>query len=130
MAVRGTKPKSPALKLVTGNPGKRPIADESAPEIEVREKPLEPHRKLTKAQRFLWDRFINTAWWLNEHDVAKAYMWVCLQVQFEKKPEDMNSNKIGQLRILGSELGLDQSARARLGINGGTKKDPADKFFS
>lgn len=129
MAVAGRKPKPAALKLVTGNPGKRPIPDE-APEIDIRESPLQPHRKLTAAQRRLWDRFINTAWWLSDHDAPKAYMWVCLQSEFDKKPSDMNANRITQLRTLGSELGLDPSIRSRLGVSGGKKKDPADKFFS
>lgn len=129
MAVSGRKPKPAALKLVTGNPGKRPIPEE-APEIDIREAPLKPHRKLTVAQKSLWDRFINTAWWLSDHDVPKAYMWVCLQSEFDKKPSDMNANRITQLRTLGSELGLDPSIRSRLGVSGGKKKDPADKFFN
>jgi phage terminase small subunit len=42
----------------------------------------------------------------------------------------MLSSRIAQLRALGSELGLDTSARRRVGGgNGGEKKDPAGRFF-
>src|SRR5690606_6908213 len=115
MAVRGTKPKPPALKLVTGNPGKRPIAGAAAgggdQAPHMREDPLEPPKKLTKAQAALWKRFIDTAWWLGEHDVTKAYMWVCLQAEYIRSPTNMVAARIAQLRVLGTELGLDPSAR-------------------
>ncbi len=127
MAIRGAKPKPPVLKLVTGNPGHRPL--EQGAEIEVRESPLQPPKKLTKGQRVLWDRFIDTAWWLTDHDVPKAYMWVCLQAAHDKAPAKMISARIGQLRVLGNELGLDPSARGRMGVANGQSRDPADKFF-
>jgi phage terminase small subunit len=133
MAIGGRKPKPPDLKLVTGNPGHRPIpgVDQQAPpEIQVRDEPLDPPKKLTKMQQVLWDRFINKAWWLTDHDVPKAYAWVCLESEFEKAPVKMVAARFGQLRILGSELGLDPMARARMGTAGGQKKaDQTEKFF-
>lgn len=126
MAIRGAKPKPPGLKLVTGNPGRRPIPEGEA---ETREHPLEPPKKLTVAQKRLWDRFIDTAWWLGEHDVAKAFMWVALQAEFERSPAKMVTSRISTLRALGSELGLDPAARTRM-AGDGKKEDPADKFFS
>lgn len=128
MAVAGRKPKPVALKVVQGNPGRRPLP-EATTDVLMRESPLEPPKKLTKAQRVLWDRFINTAWWLSDHDVPMAYMWVCLQSEHDKAPKDMIAARIAQLRALGSELGLARAARDRLGITGGKKQDPADKFF-
>jgi hypothetical protein len=140
MAVRGPKPKHPDLKLVTGNPGHRPIAgaekkdgdgggDEPPAGPDMRETPLVPHRKLNKAQLELWKRFIDTAWWLTEHDVPKGYMWVCLQAEYDKKPGKMIAARLAQLRVLGSELGLDVAARSRMGVARGQKKDPTDKYF-
>jgi len=128
MATRGTKPKPPALKVVTGNPGNRPIPGKNT-EIEFREKPLDPPKKLTKVQQRHWDRFINTAWWLTDHDVPKAYTWVCLWSEFLRKPSDMNSARVSQMRILASELGLDPGERARMGVGSGEKKNPNDKYF-
>lgn len=127
MAIRGQKPKAEVLKLATGNPGKRPLPEGA--EIEMREEPLVPPKKLTKVQQRLWDRYIDTAWWLTEHDVPKAFMWVALESEFERSPAKMIAARIGQLRVLGSELGLDPSSRTRMAGAGGKKKDPADKFF-
>ena len=129
MAVRGNKAKPAALKLVTGNPGRRPIQPEAVGDIEMREEALVPPRKLTKMQQERWSRYIDPAWWLTEHDAPKAYMWVCLQVEFEDSPSDMNSARIAQLRVLGSELGFDPSSRARMPAANGKKKDPADAYF-
>lgn len=128
MAVRGVKPKPAHLKVVTGNPGKRPLPG-AEEEVEVREEPLVPPRKLTKLQTALWERFIQSAWWLTDHDVPKAYMWVCLQAEHDKKPGDMIAARLGQLRVLGSELGLDPSARARMATDHGRPKSPAGQFF-
>ena len=129
MATRGPKPKPAALKLVTGNPGRREVTPPAQPEIEMRDKPLVPPRKLTKAQQAKWDRFIEPAWWLTEHDVPKAHMWVCMQMEFERSPGEMTAARIAQLRVLGSELGFDPSSRARMPAGNGKKKDPADAYF-
>lgn len=128
MAVRGTKPKPPALKLVTGNPGHRPLPVATT-DVPVRETPLSSQKKLSKSQRVLWERFIDRAWWLSDADVPKAYMWVCLQAEHDKAPGDMIAARIAQLRALGSELGLDPSSRARLGISSEQRTDPSDRFF-
>ena len=125
MASRGRKPTPVALKIVKGNPGKRPLPDQ---EIEVRESKLKPPVELEGRKAELWDRFIESAWWLNEHDSAKAYMWVCLESEFENSPMDMTASRIGQLRSLGSELGFDPSARSRM-PSGGSVADPSDKYF-
>jgi hypothetical protein len=127
MAISGRKPKPPGLKLVTGNPGRRPLPEG---DIDVREAPLEPPKRLNKAQQRYWDRWINTAWWLDEHDVPKAFMWVCLSAEYEKSPADMVASRIANLRALGSELGLDPASRTRMAGSGGSKADPSDEFFS
>lgn len=135
MAIRGAKPKSAALRIVEGNRGKRPIpgaesSDEPAAPA-AREEPLEPPKKLTKVQQALWERFIDSAWWLTDHDVPKAFMWVCLQAEYNRSPAKMIASRIAQLRVVGTELGLDPSARARMGTAGGKKKnDPTEKYFS
>lgn len=141
MAVGGRKPKPAALRVVTGNPGRRAIPgvtpdpdNPGLPEVDPREDDLVPPKKLTIVQQRLWDRYINSAWWLTEHDVPKAFMWCALEAEFERSPGKMVSSRIGQLRALGSELGLDPSSRTRLAAYGsGAKKkkkgDPAEEFF-
>lgn len=116
MATRGRKPKPPDLHVISGT--HRPDRHgnpEDLPAVEDRPEGLEPHRKLTAPQQKLWDTFIKTTPWLSEYDVPRAYMWVCLQAEYDRKPAAMVAARIAQLRALGSELGLEPAARARLG---------------
>lgn len=131
MAMRGRKPKPAFLKLVTGNPGRRPIAPDIAEILPaVEDNGLEPPRKLKKRQQELWDQYIRRAPWLTGFDVPRAFMWVCLHAEFESGPTLMVAGKIAQLRALGSELGLDPASRQRLGAAEGEKReDPAAKYF-
>jgi len=124
---RGRRPTNPHLKLVTGNPGRRQIP--TAPAPEARSTPLEPPKKLNVAQRRLWDRFIETATWLTDFDVPKAYMWVCLQAEHDRAPAKMLAARLTQLRLLAAELGLDPGARSRMAIPPPESKSPADEFF-
>lgn len=91
----------------------------------------EKPEKLPKRQGELWDRFIARAFWLTWADGPKAMMWCHLQAEFEKSPGKMVSSRIGQLRALGSELGLDPASRARLGAKepNGEAKDPSAKYL-
>jgi hypothetical protein len=127
MAVRGRKPTATVLRLITGNPGDRPIPKGEP----VPDGPVERPEKLRANVGKLWDRWIARAYWLTWADSPKALMWCHLQAEFEKSPAEMLSARIAQLRALGSELGLDPSARQRMGTkgNGGKKKDPAAKYL-
>lgn len=132
MAQRGRKNKPVSLKLVTGNPGNRPIEDDFAVDADLaHDNGLEAPKKLLKREQELWDQFVRPAHWLTHFDAPKAFMWVKLQVQFEKKPADFAASMIAQLRALGSELGLDPSTRSRMAGSSDDKKkdDPAAKYF-
>jgi hypothetical protein len=102
-----------ALKLVTGNPGHRPV-NMAAPEPEGR--PLPP-MKLTGRPAELWRRFIRPAWWLTSADGPKAWLWCEMQAEAEADVRGMTAARIGQLRCLGSELGFDPTSRARIGAD-------------
>lgn len=126
MATRGRKPTASVLKLVTNNPGNRPVPEE---EITPNGRPVKPKVLKRPAAKF-WDQFIAPAFWLTEADTQKAFMWCCLAAEFEAGPDKMVASRIGQLRALGSELGFDPVARARLGTrDNGKKKDPTERFF-
>src|SRR5688572_3262407 len=101
MSIRGPKPSAPYVKLVTGNPGRRPINIPSRPES--REGPLDPPRKLTEPQSVLWTRFIDAAHWLTEFDAPKAFAWVCLQARHDDDPAEFTGALHGQLRLLASD---------------------------
>lgn len=145
MAISGRKPTRLELKLITGNPGKRPLpqrkpdSEQTAPGGPV-EKP-----KLKKAASAVWDRFIARAHWLTWADGPKAVMFCHLTVEYDKDPLAMIASRIAQLRALQSELGFDQATRDRMGISiptgrapqqqdqpDGAKKEPvtaAQKYF-
>lgn len=131
MAKRGPKPKPPHLRAVTGGkPGQAPAAAKPLPDPPARrDDPLEPPKKLTKVQERIWSRYVDTAWWLDEHDTPKAYMWVCLQAEYLRKPADMIAAKLIQLRTLGSELGFDPGSRQRMGVSSEKETDPTSTYF-
>lgn len=63
-------------------------------------------------------------------DVPNFAMWCVLTAQFEEVKAAMKASDIAQLRMLGAALGMDASARAKLGSSDKKKtKDPADAFF-
>ena len=127
MATRGRKPQATVVKLVTGNPGNRPIP-EGEPLPDGRP---ECPKSLTGRARRYWEQYIDKAFWLTFADTQKAVMWCHLAAEFERDPERMIAARIGQLRALGSELGFDPASRARLGSTDGSvkKKDPAAQYF-
>jgi hypothetical protein len=65
--------------------------------------------------------------WLTWADSVKARMWCYMQAEFDADPEAMSAARIGQLRILGSELGMDSAGRQRIGTKpSGESKKKAD----
>ncbi len=126
MAVRGRKPTATVIKLATGNTGRRPLP-QAEPLAEGR--PRKP-KKISRRAGELWDE-VSDLPWLSAADGYKLHLWAELQAQFERSPLRMLSARIAQLRAVGSELGLDPSARARLGAGGNGKKqdEPADGYF-
>ena len=121
---RGPKPKPTHIKLVTGNPGKRPLPqDEPQPRGPLSTRP----RYLKGRAAKLYDDILVVAWWLRDADTYKAGMWCVLQAEFEKSAKQMNAGRIAQLRTLASELGLDPASRARLGVVGGKRGKEAQE---
>ena len=127
------KPKATAIKLLTGNPGKRPLPEnEPQPEGEV----ICPASvsKDADAQK-IWDYYapmleaqgVLTCW-----DVHMFGAWCCLVAEFECDPRRFNAADLSQMRGLGSAFGLDgPKSRAQMSVGDGKKKDkdPAEKYF-
>ena len=124
MAVRGRKPKPTHLKLVMGNPGRRPLPQGEPAVAGVLVKPA----RLKGRAAQLWDEIAGAAPWLAPLDAYKLHLFVELQAQFEASPRKMVAARIAQLRAVASEIGLDPSARARLGA-ARRDDDPAAKYF-
>lgn len=125
------------MRLVQGNPGKRDMpVGASLEDIELREEPLEPPKKLTKAQAKVWQSDIEPHPWILQSDSMMAYAYVCLACEFMRSPANMIPSRISQLRTLASSLGLDPSSRTRIpgaevkpGAGaGGDDKNP-ERFF-
>lgn len=111
MAISGRKPTPNVIKMVMGNPGRRPL-NTAAPTPTDRPR---PPIKMAGRPAALWKRYIAKAWWLADADSPKAWLWCELQAQAEADPAAFLSARIAQLRALGSELGLDPASRARMG---------------
>lgn len=125
MAVRGRRPSATAVQLAQGKISKPPKG-EPIPEGKVYKVD-----GMNAAQEAMWDEHIAPLFWLTSADSYKAYMWACLAVRFKAKKSVISSAIIGQLRALGSELGMDPSSRRRLGNAEGEndKNSPEAKYF-
>ena len=120
MATRGQKPLATVVKIATGNRGRRPLPrGEQVAEGTPQKPPW-----LSRRAANLWDEVVAHAVWLKAPDAFKLHIWCALQAEFERAPTKMIAARIGQLRAVGSELGLDPSSRTRLAT--GPELDPDD----
>src|SRR5579859_6127075 len=109
MATRGRRPTPTILRLVTGNPGKRPLpVGEPMPEG----KPVKPNWLKGRGSA-LWDEVMAFAFWLTLADSYKLAAWCDRQADFERerKRKTWKAADRREHRSAGSELGLDPSSR-------------------
>lgn len=130
MAQRGRPPKPVEQKRLLGNPGKRPLPEQSAVQVlpGVAETP-EPSRPLGKPGRELWDRVWESgAAWVSPHTDVELLLITCELVderwslrakvlQNEDKSQrrqlhDLTRIVIGNLSL----LGFTPTDRSRLGV--------------
>lgn len=129
MGVRGQRPKPAYLKLVTGNPGGRPVP---TTEPVLSEAPVK-RAWLTGRGAEIWDEVVSIAFWLTIADSYKLAAWCDREADFEKprKRSKFTASDRREHRSLGSELGLDMTSRARMALNDpgakGRRTAPADK---
>ena len=117
-----------ALKIVTGNPGKRPLPqNEPEPRGEVK-KP-----KFVKYQATqIWKQYapeLERLGILKSTDVDMFGAWCCLMAEFHESPRGFNAARLSQMRALAASFGLEPSSRSRISVPGGKKKDGAEEFF-
>lgn len=128
MASVGRKAKPPALKLIMGNPGKRPIKADPA---FTHNAPIDPPVPLSGRKLELWDKYIRNCTWLTQHDAPGAFVWVNLYEQFEADPVFITAGRIAQLRAIASELGLGgPGSRTKFVAGDEAPKDDSEKYFS
>lgn len=128
MAIRGRKPKPTHLRLVTGNPGKRPINEAELQPDGAVEKPKFLKGKPAK----VWDRYapeLVALGVLRSVDVHLFALWCGLAAEVEEGADKMVAARMAQYRALSSEFGIGASARSRIGGKDKGPKDPADKYL-
>jgi phage terminase small subunit len=143
--VRGRKPVPTALKVLRGNPGKRPInRDEPAPPPLDRRVPADLGDD-DEAKRE-WRRTISPAIGTGQITsadrvvaLAHCLLWSTWRAQLadaalhphSANPSRLSANKTFALLVrVDAELGLTPSARSRVKVTAREQADPADAFFT
>lgn len=127
---RGQKPKPAHLKLVSGNPGHRPINEaEPQPTGEVKR----PAWVKGKAKK-LWDKYapeLVKFKVLKSWDVENFGIWCREMAEYIENPKLSNAASRTALVRLGEQFGLTPSGRTRLKTNVKDSDDanPASEFF-
>jgi phage terminase small subunit len=112
-----------------GNPGKRPI---TGVEPEPPEGEIVMPAFVTYRAKELWEQYapaLIAMGTLTVVDVPNFAIWCRLMARFEEVNGLMKSSDIAQIRMMAASLGMDASARAKLGSTKAPKSDPADDFF-
>ena len=123
---RGRPPNSPNLKLVQGNPGRRPIPEPGPEVAEGLRKPLFLRGRAAE----LFEEVEPLCPWLRAPDSHALAIWAKLVVEAERSVAKMPASRLAQLRGLAAELGLTPGSRARLGpVSPPPKKTAASQFF-
>jgi phage terminase small subunit len=119
------KPTPTHLKVLRGNPGKRPLPkNEPQPQGDV----IRPRFLKGRAAK-IWEEYapeLIRLKLLTSVDAHTFAAWCALTAEFEKDPTKMLAAKIGQMRALAAAFGMEASSRARLGT--APKSDERDPF--
>jgi hypothetical protein len=129
---RGRKPTPTHLKVIMGNPGKRPFASGEPVVVEPLGNPPADWKPIAKA---LWHEIANQI----PPDVAtkadriSVEMLVRLVAKVREKPVELTPALAAQIRASCAEFGMTPSARTRLvtGVRaGGPDFDESEKYLS
>ena len=125
----GRKMTPTALKVLKGNPGKRPL-----PENEPKPAGMAVMPEFLKGRPAgIWREYapeLTRLGLLTSVDGHMFAAWCALAAEFEEDPHAMVASRVAQMRGLASSFGLEPSARTRLTTGGGeVEVDPAEAFF-
>lgn len=127
----GRRPKPTHLKVLEGTAraDRMPTHEPEPPDGDI----IRPEFLKYRAAE-LWDQYapaLVEMGTLTVVDVPNFAAWCVLMARFESSNGDVPASEIAQTRMLAAALGMDASARAKLGTSGKPKaKDPAEKFFA
>lgn len=126
----GRRPKPTALKLVTGNPGKRALPEEGAEPVPPAGEIIRP-AFLKKRAAELWYEYAPVCTSMGTLTTADPHLlaeWCQLTVKMERNRT--TASERAQRRMIGTELGIGAASRAKIGAGGKRPPaDPADAFF-
>ena len=123
--IRGRRPKPAQLKMVTGNPGKRPINRN-----EPQSPPIgRPPKDFDAEHRAVWREILRAtpAGVIREGDRFKLEV-LCRCLLQSRKATQIRPAEVAQLRLLLADLGMDPTARARLSVEPPSGPNPFDEF--
>lgn len=116
--------KPAALKVLDGNPGKRPIQAEPEPTGEVQKPPGIRGRAAD-----IWEEYapvLIDMGTLKSPDAHQFAVWCKLAAMSEKQFTRMSAGQITQMRLLAETFGMSATGRAKLGTT--EKKKPENAF--
>jgi phage terminase small subunit len=126
----GRRPKPTSLKLLQGT------ARKSRERVN---EPIPPEGKIVRPDFLkyreveLWDEYgpvLVAMGTLTVADVPNFAAWCVKMAQFELEKGNMKASDIAQMRMLAAGLGMDASARAKLGTPKSKKKEAGEKYFN
>ena len=122
--------KPTALKIIQGNPGKRPLNQHEPKPASGCEKP-----KFLKGRAArIWDEYapeLERIGILTAVDGHLFAAWCILAAELEIQAGKMNVSRIAQMRMLAASFGLEPSSRARLVVKPHeTSEDPAARYLA
>lgn len=122
------RPRKPtALKIIAGNPGKRPLPAERAVEVRPAAKPA----WLDALASPVWDELApaRIAMGLLTSNTSEAFGMLCVYIaEFRRTPLLLKGPQLTDMRAKMNAFGFDPSALAKLGIANGKPEKPANPF--
>jgi len=123
---RGQPPKHPNLRVIQGNPGKRPIPS-AGPTVDGK---LKRPKYLEGRAAAIWNEYARLATWLTAADSHLLAVWCQLAAEIETQGADMPTSRISVWRALSGDLGFTITSRLRLPATPAPDPDdPAARFF-
>lgn len=126
--MRGRRPKPTVLKVLEGNPGKRPLPKHEPKPQGMAEMPGWLRPGAVK----VWNEYaprLEGLGLLTDLDAETFGQWCTLTAMFRRKPAEMPAGKIARMDAIGQRFGLDPSSRARMSVKPQEPKDDEARFF-
>jgi phage terminase small subunit len=129
--MRGDKPKPTALKLIAGNPGKRPL---NRREPNAGPLDLDPPSELSQEARSHWQRLApmlaaSGVMRQSDRDVLALYCESYVVHMANLRDGKLNVSLVGQLRQMLGEMGMTPATRARIVTDKPQGDEAEAKYF-